>query len=261
MFNLDSRFIFIGGPCVIEDEDMALNIAKELKTIVDNYPINFVFKASFDKANRTSIKSFRGPGLEKGLRTLMKIKDKLGIPILSDIHCVQQVERVKDVLDIIQIPAFLSRQTDLIIAAASTKKWVNIKKAQFMAPHDIKYVIEKVRSVGNEQIIITERGVCFGYHNLVVDFRSIPIMKGFGYPVIFDGTHSVQQPSAGKGVSRGNREFIPQLCWASVCCGCDGLFLEVHPNPREALSDSATSVKLKDVEKIIKTALEIKKVL
>ncbi|RKY38527.1 MAG: 3-deoxy-8-phosphooctulonate synthase, partial [Candidatus Omnitrophota bacterium] len=197
------KFILIAGPCVIEDKKSTLEIASYLKEVTSKYPLNFIFKASFDKANRTSLKSYRGPGLKKGIKILEEVKKKFSVSILSDVHCRYQVREVKDVLDVIQIPAFLSRQTDLILEVAKTKKTVNVKKAQFMSPYDIKYVIEKITSVGNNKIFLTERGSCFGYNNLVVDFRSLLIMKKFEYPVIFDATHSLQRPSAKKGVSGG----------------------------------------------------------
>jgi len=254
------NLIFIAGPCVIEDEKFTFEIASYLKKVTSRYPVDFIFKASFDKANRTSIKSFRGPGIKKGIKILKGIKDKVGVKILSDVHCKNDVDKVKDVLDIIQIPAFLSRQTDLIIQAAKTKKTINIKKAQFMSPYDIKYVVEKINANGNNNIIITERGSCFGYNNLVVDFRSFLIMRKLGYPVIFDATHSVQKPSLG-AVSGGDREFVFSLSKAAVACGADGLFLEVHPHPSKALSDSATSYPLGSIEKLIKKIVEIREVL
>ncbi len=258
---LKKKFIFIAGPCVIESEKLTFEIAQYLKEITSFYPVNFIFKASFDKANRTRISSFRGPGLKKGLKILEKIKKKLDIFILSDIHCTTQVKYVKDVLDIIQIPAFLVRQTDLIVEAAKTGKIINIKKAQFMSPYDVKYVIEKINSAGNRKILLTERGTCFGYNNLVVDFRSLLIMKKFRYPVIFDATHSLQKPSQEKGVSGGDREFVLPFSQAAVACGCDGLFLEVHPRPQKALSDKATSFSLYQVKRLLKRVLKIKKIL
>jgi 2-dehydro-3-deoxyphosphooctonate aldolase (KDO 8-P synthase) len=259
--DLREKFIFIAGPCVIEDKKLTLEVASYLKELTFKYPLNFIFKASFDKANRTSISSFRGPGLRKGIRILEEVKRKLNLPILSDVHCRYQVEYVKDVLDVIQIPAYLSRQTDLILEIAKAKKLVNIKKAQFMSPLDVKYVIEKITSTGNRNILITERGTCFGYNNLVVDFRSISIMKKFGYPVIFDATHSLQRPSGEKGISGGDREFVYPLSLAGVACGCDGIFLEVHPNPAHALSDRATSFHLHNTEYLIKRVLRIKEAL
>ena len=254
------QFIIIAGPCVIEDEKATLDIAAYLKEVTSRYPVRFIFKASFDKANRTSQSSYRGPGLTEGIRILEEVKKKIKVPVLSDVHCTHQVRYVKDVLDVIQIPAFLSRQTDLLLEAALTKKTVNVKKAQFMSPHDMKYVIEKIVSTGNKNIYLTERGTCFGYNNLVVDFRSLPIMKAFGYPVIFDVTHSLQRPSSQKGSSGGDRQYVPSMAFAGVCCGCDGLFLEVHPKPSRALSDKSTSFSLFEVESLIEKALKIKEV-
>ena len=253
-----NKLIVIAGPCVIEDKKSAFEVAGYLKKVMSRYPVNFIFKASFDKANRTSLGSYRGPGIKEGLKILGAIKEKLNIPILSDVHWPQQVEEVKDILDVIQIPAFLSRQTDLIIAAAKTKKTINVKKAQFMSPYDIKFVIEKITSTGNKKIFVTERGSCFGYNNLIVDFRSLLIMKGFGYPVIFDATHSLQRPSSDKGISGGDREYIEPLSLAGLCCGADGLFLEVHPEPQRARSDKATSLALKKIENLIKKVLKIR---
>ena len=258
MLNYKDKFIFIAGPCVIENKELTFDIASYLKDVFSKYDVFFVFKASFDKANRTSIKSKRGVGLKKGIKILGEIKKKLNIPVLSDVHCREQIKFVKDILDIIQIPAFLSRQTDLILEAAKTKKIINIKKAQFMSPYDVKYVIEKIESVGNKNILITERGTCFGYNNLVVDFRSFLIMKKFGHPVIYDATHSLQRPSALDGVSGGDREFIIPLACASIPCGVDGIFMEVHPNPEEAISDKETSLPLKYVEVLVKKVLRIR---
>jgi len=256
--NYKNKFIFIAGPCVIEDRKLTFDIASYLKEVFLKYDVCFIFKASFDKANRTSIKSGRGVGLKKGIKILEDIKKKLNIPVLSDIHCREQIKFVKNILDVIQIPAFLSRQTDLILEAAKTKKIINIKKAQFMSPYDIKYVIEKIESVGNKNILITERGTSFGYNNLVVDFRSFLIMKEFGYPVIYDATHSLQRPSALEGTSGGDRAFILPLAQAAVACGVDGIFMEVHPKPEEAISDKDTSLPLKDVEILVKRVLKIR---
>ncbi len=255
----DIKFIFIAGPCVIEDKQTVLKTASYLKEVSSQYPVDFIFKASFYKANRTSMKSFRGPGLTKGLRILEEVKRKFGLRVLSDVHCRNDVKEVKDVLDVIQIPAFLSRQTDLIVKAAQTNKIINIKKAQFMSPYDIKYVIEKVTSVGNKKIFVTERGTCFGYNNLVVDFRSFFIMREFGYPVIFDVTHSLQRPSLLKGVSGGDREFVEPMALAGVACGVDGLFMEVHPWPRRARSDKATIFPLKKIESLLNRVFKVKR--
>jgi len=256
---MKNRFFLIAGPCVIENEELVFETAKKLKEITDKLNLDFVFKTSYDKANRTSIKSFRGPGLEKGLAIIKEIKKALNIKVLTDVHDVHDVEKVAEVVDVIQIPAFLSRQTDLILEVSRTGKIVNVKKAQFMAPWDIKFVIEKIESVGNRNIWITERGYIFGYNNLVVDFRSIVIMKKFGYPVIYDATHSLQKPSAGNGFSGGEREFIPYLARAAVAVGIDGLFMEVHPNPEKALSDAQTQYPLSQLENLLKQLIEIDK--
>ena len=258
MLDYKNRFLFIAGPCVIEDKSMTLEIAYFLKELTLKYPVLFIFKASYDKANRTSIDSYRGPGLKKGIKILDEVKRKLNVPILSDVHCVHQINAVKDVLDIIQIPAFLSRQTDLVVAAAKTKKIINIKKAQFMSPYDMEHVIKKIEHTGNKKIILTERGASFGYNNLVVDFRSMLVMKKFGYPVIFDVTHSLQKPSAAAGVSGGDREFAEPLAYAAAACGVDGLFLEVHPDPQKALSDKYTSLALNQVEPLLQKVVKIK---
>jgi 2-dehydro-3-deoxyphosphooctonate aldolase (KDO 8-P synthase) len=256
---MKNRFFLIAGPCVIENEELVFETAKKLKEITDKLNLDFVFKTSYDKANRTSIKSFRGPGLEKGLAIIKNLKKELNIKVLTDVHDVHDVEKVAEVVDVIQIPAFLSRQTDLILEVSRTGKIVNVKKAQFMAPWDIKFVIEKIESVGNRNIWITERGYIFGYNNLVVDFRSIVIMKKFGYPVIYDATHSLQKPSAGNGFSGGEREFIPYLARAAVAVGIDGLFMEVHPNPENALSDAQTQYPLSQLENLLKQLIEIDK--
>lgn len=243
----NSPLFFIAGPCVIEDDVMVLEIASELKRLSELHNIFMVFKASYDKANRTSISSFRGPGLKKGIRVLEKVKAETGLSLLSDIHTAEEASKVKDVLDVLQIPAFLCRQTDLIIAAASTGKAVNVKKGQFMSPWDMKNVVEKIESAGNGNIILTERGTMFGYNNIVVDMRSIPVMKTFGYPVVFDATHSVQLPGGTGNASGGQREFIDTLSRAAVAAGCNGIFMEVHPDPSKALSDGATQIPLEEV--------------
>jgi len=256
-----NKFIFIAGPCVMESRQLTLDIAAGLKDILSSYPVKFIFKASFDKANRTSIKSFRGLGLSQGVKILQEVKDKLGVPVLSDIHCVEQIKHLKDVLDIIQIPAFLCRQTDLILEASKTKKTINLKKGQFVAPADVKHIIKKIESTGNKKILITERGSCFGYNNLVVDFRSFLIMKKLGYPVVFDATHSLQKPSAKGGISGGDREFVKPLSLAAAACGVDGIFMEVHPKPKTALSDKHTSYPLAKVKGLIEKVLKIREVL
>ncbi|MBI4975010.1 MAG: 3-deoxy-8-phosphooctulonate synthase [Candidatus Omnitrophica bacterium] len=257
----DNPLVLIAGPCVIESLVSALKHARALKDITESLGMPFIYKSSYDKANRTSITSYRGPGLEKGLRILKKVRDELGVPILSDIHCKEEVKPASKVLDVIQIPAFLSRQTDLIIACAKTGKVINIKKGQFLAPWDIRHGIKKIESTGNRKILLTERGASFGYNNLVSDFRSILIMKEFGYPVIYDATHSVQTP-AGKGNrSGGDRKFIPYLSMAAVTCGADGIFIEVHENPDKALSDGPNMVRLKDLEGILKKIKRIESVM
>ncbi len=258
---MKEKLLFIAGPCVIENKRLTLRIASYLKELTSAYPVEFIFKASFDKANRTSGRSFRGPGLSRGLKILEEVKAKLNIPVLSDVHSLEQIKRVKDILDVIQIPAFLCRQTDLILAAARTKKTVNIKKGQFLAPADVKHIIEKVESAGNKSILITERGTCFGYNNLVVDFRSFLVLKKLGYPVIFDVTHSLQRPSAKKDTSGGDREFVPPLSLAATACGVDGIFMEVHPQPRFALSDKHTSFPLAKLKKLLKSITKVSEAL
>lgn len=234
----------IAGPCVIETAEMAFSIAKTLKALTQELNISFIFKASYDKANRTSIDSFRGPGIDAGLDILKHIKDALDIPILSDIHQISDIDKAEKVLDVLQIPAFLCRQTDLIIAAAATGKPVNIKKGQFLAPWDVDNIAKKAISTGNRQLLITERGTVFGYNNLVVDFRSIKIMQDMGYAVIFDATHSVQLPGGSGTASGGQREFAPILAGAAVAAGADAIFLEVHPDPDTALCDGPNSLRL-----------------
>ncbi len=254
------RLLLIAGPCVIESEEHVMMMAGELKGIAERTGVKLVFKASFDKANRTSVTSYRGPGLEQGLAILNRVKQKFGLPVLSDVHEVNQVEAAAEVLDIIQIPAFLSRQTDLIVAAGNTGKVVNIKKAQFSAPEDMKNAIEKAYSTGNKQVCLTERGVSFGYNRLIVDMKSLPIMRSFGVPVIFDGTHSVQEPGGLGKTTGGDRRFVPYLCRAAVATGVDGIFLEVHDNPDYAKSDGPNMVKLVDLESLIRTLVEIDRV-
>ncbi len=249
----NNRVVLIAGPCVIESETTTMRIAGQLKSITSELGIELIFKASYDKANRTSINSFRGPGLKKGLEILAKVKTTYNLPILSDVHSTEQIEPAAQVLAIIQIPAFLSRQTDLLVCAGETGRIVNIKKGQFMAPWDIRHAIQKIESTGNHKIILTERGYTFGYNMLVNDFRVIPIMRDFGYPVVFDATHSVQLPSAAGGVSGGQKEYIEVLAKAAAAVGIDGLFLEVHPHPQKALSDGANSLRLDRLRKLLKT--------
>jgi len=253
--------VLIAGPCVIESEKACLDTAKRLKDITERAGIPFIFKSSFDKANRLSIGSFRGPGLKKGLEILSKVKQKLNLPILSDIHCQEQIKEAAKVLDIVQIPALLCRQTDILVAAAKTGKAINIKKGQFLAPWDILPIIKKVESAGNKSILITERGVSFGYNNLVSDFRSLRIMRDFGYPVIYDATHSIQLPGGKGSCSGGQREFVAGLSRAAVAFGCDGLFLEVHPNPDKALCDGPNMINLKDLERLLKQTRNIERTL
>ncbi|MDH3328345.1 MAG: 3-deoxy-8-phosphooctulonate synthase, partial [Desulfobulbaceae bacterium] len=243
--------LLLAGPCVLESEEMAWEVAGKMKEICERLGISYVFKASFDKANRTSLDSFRGPGLERGIRLLCRLREEIGVPVVSDVHEVAQVERVAEVLDIIQIPAFLCRQTDLLVAAAHSGKTVNIKKGQFVAPWDMQYAVEKVRSAGGEKILLTERGSSFGYNNLVVDMRSFPVMRSFGCPVIYDATHSVQLPGGAGGSSGGQREFIPPLTRAAVAAGIDGLFMEVHPDPDKAKCDGPNSWPLDQAEKLL----------
>jgi 2-dehydro-3-deoxyphosphooctonate aldolase (KDO 8-P synthase) len=252
-----NSLILIAGPCVIESETLCLETAKRIKEISGKLGIPFIFKSSFDKANRLSIDSYRGPGLKRGLEILNKVKRSLKVPVLSDVHCQKEIAAAGAVLDIIQIPAFLCRQTDIVVAAARTGKAINIKKGQFLAPWDIAPVIKKIESTGNKSILITERGVCFGYNNLVSDLRSLGIMREFGYPVIYDATHSVQLPGGKGAVSGGERQFVEGLSRAAVAFGCDGLFLEVHPQPDNAPCDGPNMIDLKTLEKLLR---QIKKI-
>ena len=252
--------VFIAGPCVIESHESCLKLADKLKTIFQAKKLPFIFKASYDKANRTSVNSYRGPGVKEGIKILADIKKRLGLLMLSDVHREEDIPIVLETLDIIQIPAFLCRQTDLILAAAKTGKPINIKKGQFLAPWDMKSVVEKMRSTGNEQILLTERGTCFGYNNLVSDMRSLVIMRELGYPVIYDATHSVQLPGGQGNVSGGERNMVMPLARAAVATGCDGLFLEVHENPEKALSDAATMLPIENLSCLIEQVLEIHKV-
>ena len=247
------KLTILAGPCVIESQETLEETAEALKKITQKLDINFVFKSSFDKANRSSIDAFRGPGIEKGLEMLAKIKKDFDLPIVTDIHTPDQAAIVAEVADIIQIPAFLCRQTDLLVAAAKTGKIVNIKKGQFLAPEQMKSLIKKVEDSGNSNIALTDRGVTFGYNNLVSDFRAIPIMQSFGYPVIFDATHSVQLPGAGGDCSGGDRRFVPILAKSAVAAGADGLFFEVHPDPDKGLCDGPNMIAIKDAEALFKT--------
>lgn len=249
--------VLIAGPCVIESEAAAMRAAERLMTICNALSIPLVYKSSYDKANRTSVSSFRGPGLKEGLRILHKVKESLGIPVLSDIHSIEQVSPAAEVLDVLQIPAFLCRQTDLVIAAAKAGRVVNIKKGQFLAPWDMKNVFGKAIAAGNENIILTERGASFGYNNLVVDMRSLPVMRSFGYPVVFDATHSVQLPGGQGESSGGQREFVEYLSRAAVAAGIDGIFMEVHENPDSAPCDGPNSIPLNDMPQLLKTLMTI----
>jgi len=253
--------MWIAGPCVIESHDLTMDIAVKLKELAATLKIPLVFKASFDKANRSSGKSFRGPGMKKGLETLAAVKERTGLPVLTDIHECHQAEPVAEVCDVLQIPAFLARQTDLVLAAAGTGRVINVKKGQFMAPWEMKNVVAKMAEMGNHRLLLTERGASFGYGQLVSDMRSIPWMQDLGYPVIFDATHSVQKP-AGKGDrSDGERRMIPYLARAAVACGCDGVFVETHPRPDEALSDGPNMIALHDLPDLISCCLRIRRAL
>ncbi|MGB9696296.1 MAG: 3-deoxy-8-phosphooctulonate synthase [Ignavibacteria bacterium] len=254
----ESNLLLIAGPCVVESRDIVFLICDKLKTISTKLKIPFVFKSSYQKANRTSIHSFRTIGVDKALQILGDVRKEFDVMVLTDIHSEIEAGIAAEVVDILQIPAFLCRQTDILIAAGETGKIVNIKKGQFMAPEDMKYQAEKVESTHNNKIIFTERGSFFGYHNLVVDMRSITVMKQFGYPVIFDATHSVQMPSKENGVSGGAPEFIVPLARAAIATGADGIFIETHPQPKRALSDGSNMLKLNYVEKLLKTLLRIK---
>lgn len=239
--------VLVAGPCVIEDEKALLRVASILKEICARANFPLIFKSSFDKANRTSIRSYRGPGMERGLQILTRVKEELNLPVLSDVHEPLQVQEASEVLDVLQIPAFLCRQTDLLLAAGKTGKPVNVKKGQFLSPWEAQYILEKIASTGNHQVMLTERGTSFGYNNLVVDMRSLPLMRGFGYPVLFDASHSVQLPGGASSSSSGLREFVPHLARAAVATGCDGLYMEVHEDPDSALCDGPNMLRLKDL--------------
>ena len=247
----------IAGPCVIESEEMCLDHAAALKTICADLGIPFIFKSSYDKANRSDSTAFRGPGLKKGLTILRKVRTKLNVPVLSDVHTLEEIAPAAAVLDILQIPALLCRQTDLIAAAARTKKIINVKKGQFMAPGDMANVVKKIERAGNKKIVLTERGASFGYHNLVSDMRAIPIMQKLKYPVVFDATHSVQLPAAAGNLSSGERCFVETLSLSAVAAGCDGLFMEVHRNPDQALCDGPNMLALNDLRQLLNKAKKI----
>jgi 2-dehydro-3-deoxyphosphooctonate aldolase (KDO 8-P synthase) len=253
-------FFVIAGPCVIEHEELTLQIAGFLKETSDLMGIPVIFKASYDKANRTSLDSFRGPGIDNGLEILQKVKDKTGLPVLSDVHDVSHVKKAANVLDIIQIPAFLCRQTDLLLAAARTGLPMNIKKGQFLSPWEMEHALVKIASTGNQKILLTERGTSFGYNNLVVDIRSIPIMRGFGFPVVFDATHSVQLPGGSGTCSGGQREYATYLARAAVAAGANGVFLEVHPHPDSALCDGANSLPLEQIRPLLSMLRDIHRI-
>ena len=260
-FGDKSPLVLIAGPCVIESESSCLEAARKIKGIASSSGVPFIFKSSFDKANRLSAGSYRGPGISKGLAILKKVRQQLKIPVLSDVHCAKDMPAASRVLDIIQIPAFLCRQTDIVLAAAKTGKVVNIKKGQFLAPWDILPIIKKVESAGNKNILITERGVSFGYNNLVTDYRSLAIMRAFGYPVIYDATHSVQLPGGKGACSGGQSEFVAGLSRAAVAFGCDGLFLEVHVDPKNAPCDGPNMINFKELEILLKQIKKIESVL
>ena len=254
----DQPLLLIGGPCALESEELARTVAGKMIEICTRLGISYVFKASFDKANRTSLSSYRGPGLKDGLATLARIRKDLGVPVISDVHDISQVPAAAEVLDIIQIPAFLCRQTDLLVAAAETGKPVNVKKGQFVSPWDMKNAVNKLRAAGSTKTMLVERGACFGYNNLVVDMRSLPVMRSLGCPVIFDATHSVQLPGGAGGASSGQREFIAPLTRAAVAVGIDGLFMEIHPNPDKALCDGPNSIPLDEVEALLQRLVRIR---
>ena len=256
-FSNPRRLSLIAGPCVIESEALCLKIGAALRQTCERLGINYVFKASYDKANRTSAKSFRGPGLDEGLAILARVRAKLGVPVLTDVHTEPQVVAAAQAVDILQIPAFLCRQTDLIVAAVQTGKIVNLKKGQFLSPQEMGQVVGKAAAAGGKQILVTERGTTFGYNNLVADMRSIPILKRFGFPVIFDATHSVQQPGGGGDKSSGQREFAPILARAALAVGADGLFIETHPNPDKAMSDGPNMIPLAEMPKVLTSLLRI----
>jgi 2-dehydro-3-deoxyphosphooctonate aldolase (KDO 8-P synthase) len=249
--------LLIAGPCVIESEAHAIGLAKAIKAIAERAGVQFIFKASYDKANRTSGSSFRGPGLDEGLRVLGRVRDVAGVPILTDIHEPSQAAPAAGVADVLQIPAFLSRQTDLIEAAARTGRVVNVKKGQFLAPADMRHAIDKVKAAGNDRVMVTERGVSFGYHNLVVDMRAFPILRSLGAPVVYDVTHSLQLPGAGNGVTAGQAEFIEPMACAGVAAGVDGVFMEVHENPPQAKSDAQNALRLDLLEPLLSRLVRI----
>lgn len=248
----------IGGPCAIESEEICLEVGSELQRVCDELGIFYIFKASYDKANRTSGRSFRGPGIARGLEVLAKVGARLGVPVLTDVHTEEQAVRAGEVVDILQIPAFLCRQTDLIAAAVGTGRIVNIKKGQFLSPGEMSQVVAKATEAGGSRLLLTERGTTFGYNNLVADMRSIPVMRRLGFPVIFDATHSVQLPGGGGDKSAGQREFAPVLAQAAVAAGADGVFIETHPDPERALSDGPNSMRLSEMRPLLERLIRIK---
>lgn len=254
-------FVLIAGPCVIEDEDATLEAAAFLKALTDQLEIPFIFKTSYDKANRTSVRSYRGPGLSRGLEIIARVRREVGVPVISDVHCFEEIAPAARVLDVIQIPAFLCRQTDFVQAVSDTGRPVNIKKGQFLAPWDLEHVIEKVVSRGNDRILVTERGTSFGYNNLVVDFRSFAIIRDMGRPLIFDATHSVQLPGGAGKASGGQRRFVPHLARAALAAGVDGLFMEVHKDPECALCDGPNSLPLEEVQPLLEELKAIRRAL
>ena len=253
----ENRLALISGPCVIESEKIVLQTCEKIKEITTKLKTPFIFKSSYSKANRLNVKSYSGPGMSKGLGVLEKVKQELEVPILTDIHNPDEAKPVSEVADVLQIPAFLCRQTDLVLAAAKTGKAVNVKKGQFMAPEDMVSIAQKIESAGNHQILLTERGSFFGYHNLVVDMRSLIIMRGLGYPVVFDATHSLQLPGSGGGVSGGQPQFILPLARAAVACGCDALFMETHPDVQNALCDKDSMLPLEKLEELLTQVIDI----
>lgn len=259
LFGDPRGFVLIGGPCVIESESIVLAHARKISRLAEKWKVPYVFKASYDKANRSSVKSFRGPGLKRGLKILAKVKKEFGLPVLSDIHCKEEVKPAAEVLDILQIPAFLSRQTDLVMAAGRSGRIVNVKKGQFLSPWEVGNIIDKLEASGSRRILITERGFSFGYQNLVNDFRAIPLIRSLGYPVVFDATHSVQLPG-GEGVRTGGRpEFIPTLARCAIAAGADALFVEVHEHPAKALSDGTNMLALNRLEKLLEVLVAIRR--
>jgi 2-dehydro-3-deoxyphosphooctonate aldolase (KDO 8-P synthase) len=255
--NTPGRLILIAGPCVIESEKLCLQVAAALKRVCDRLGVSYIFKASYDKANRTSSRSFRGPGLDEGLAVLANVRARVGVPVLTDVHTEAQAEAAARVADILQIPAFLCRQTDLISAAVRTGRIVNLKKGQFLSPEEMGHVIGKAKNAGGKRLLVTERGTTFGYHNLVADMRSIPIMRRFGFPVIFDATHSVQLPGGSGDRSGGQREFAPMLARCALAAGASGVFVETHPEPDRALSDGANMIPLAEMNTLLKDLLKV----